>query len=286
MDAGGDFVVAWTSTFPDITSTGSIGADVFARRFEKDLAAPAVVERYVFYNHSTFDGTTGGDPAAADGAIAKNKTPLLPGRTPSFVNVTNYARGVNGLLVDVLGLPQDQALTADDFDFTGTRPESVTVRRGAGAFGADRVTLVWRDFNPQDPSPLPQAVANGWLRVTVKANAHTGLAAPDVFAVGNLIGDTGEGDGANGWRVNAIDLAVIRRDMNTPAFSRTTTDFNRDGRTNALDLTVARRALNRQLAPPAVPSAVSPVAARAGDTSDAGDSDGVRVAAQVLSPPA
>ena len=78
-------------------------------------------------------------------------------------------------------------------------PQSVTVRRGAGAGGSDRVTLVFAD----------NAIRNTWLRVTLLAGAATGLAAPDVFAFGNLPGDTG--DGSTSFRVNALDLASVKR---------------------------------------------------------------------------
>jgi hypothetical protein len=98
------------------------------------------------------------------------------------------------------------------------------------------------------------AVANGWLRVTVKANARTGLAAPDVFSFGNLIGETGDGTGAAGWWVTALDLAAVKRALNTTAPLTSPRDFNRDGRTNALDLSTVRRVLNHALLPPPVPS--------------------------------
>ena len=38
-----------------------------------------------------------------DGAVATDKTVLLPGRTASFANVTGYAKGINGIMIDVAG---------------------------------------------------------------------------------------------------------------------------------------------------------------------------------------
>src|SRR6185503_16246277 len=58
-------------------------------------------------------------------------------------------------------------------------PATVTVARGAGTGGADRVTLSW----PRG------SVRNTWLQVTVKANGNTGLPSPDVFYFGSLVGD-------------------------------------------------------------------------------------------------
>ncbi len=97
-------------------------------------------------------------------------------------------------------------------------------------------------------------MANGWLRVTVKANTNTGFARPDVFSFGNLIGETGDGTGATGWRVGALDLTTVKRAINSPTSLASATDFNRDGRTNALDLSIVRRAVNQALPLPPAPA--------------------------------
>src|SRR4051812_49744466 len=97
------------------------------------------------------------------------------------------------------------------------------------------------------------AVANGWLEVTVKANADTGLAQPDVFTFGNLIGDNSlETPGA---RVDALDLALTKRFMGRTAEIvdiRDFRDFNHDGRINALDLAAVKRNLGRSLSMPVI----------------------------------
>jgi ELWxxDGT repeat protein len=218
-------------------------------------AAATVVGRRVFYNHSGFDGNSIAANAADDGAIAtdKNALPAAQDRLPGFDNVTSYDKGINGVMIDVANLPViDALLDAEDFDFGGAgNPISIEVRPGAGAGGSDRVTLIWRDYNPLDASPLPQAVANGWLTVTVKANYHTGLAAPDVFSFGNLIGEVDGAAGAGGWRVNALDLGAVKKALNSTAGLLATTDVNRDGRVNALDLGLVKRNLNRGLSAPA-----------------------------------
>jgi len=213
----------------------------------------AVVARHVFYNRSSFDSNDAAANAADDNAIAADKNALLAGqdRLPGFDNVTSYDKGINGVMIDIANLPViDALLDVDDFEFrpAGSRPVSVTVRPGAGEDGSDRVTLIWRDYNPLEAPPLPQAVGNGWLTVTVKANYHTGLAAPDVFSFGNLIGETGDGGGAAGWRVSALDLSAVKRSLNAAAPITSVTDFNRDGRTNALDLSIVKRNLNHGLA--------------------------------------
>jgi ELWxxDGT repeat protein len=209
-----------------------------------------VAGRHLFYNNSAFDNRTPGAAAADDAAIAPDRSAMVPGGGVGAVaaNVSTYGRGINGVMIDVDSLPPGAGLTAADFQlFVGNGPTltaapaplSVTVRRGAGANGSDRVTLLFAD----------EAIQNTWLRVTVLPTANTGLAAPDVFVFGSLAGDSGT-DG----RVDARDLAAVRRALNSAATLTTATDLNRDGRTNALDLAIVRRNLNRALARVFLPS--------------------------------
>ena len=120
-------------------------------------------------------------------------------------------------------------------------PSEVIVRPGAGAGGSDRVTLVWPD----------RTIRNTWLRVIVKADANTGLARPDVFCFGNLIGETGLGAGDDDTvlTVNAVDSTTVRRNLSprSPAPPTSPYDFNRDGRVNAVDLAAARSGLKKSL---------------------------------------
>jgi ELWxxDGT repeat protein len=205
------------------------------------VAPPAVVGRWVYYNHSEFDRNDAAANAVDDNAIAMDKAALLPGTTGTFANVTSYTRGINGVMVDVRGLPNG-TLSADDFQFRmrgpsgwtdAPAPSQLSVRRGAGADGSDRISFTWPD----------NAVRNTWLEVTVKANARTGLTAPDVFSFGNLVGAT------QATRVGALDLAAVRRAINSTAAIGSITDINRDGRVNSLDLAAVRSSLLRMLEP-------------------------------------
>jgi hypothetical protein len=114
---------------------------------------------------------------------------------------------------------------------------SVDFLPGAGVNGSDRVTLTWPDGS----------IRNQWLRVTTKANDHTGLLAPHVFYFGSLVGETG--DAATSLRVSALDLAGVKRVLNTSAASDSPFDINRDGRINALDLALVRANLFQALRP-------------------------------------
>jgi hypothetical protein len=195
----------------------------------------------VFYNNSLFDGYNGAANAADDGAIATNKAALGSGVMAGNANITNYSRGINGLMIDVKGA--QRPLTAADFEFrigNSNNPTAwplaptpgLSIRTGAGVNGSDRVTLVWPDG----------AIVNTWLRATVKASTEMGLAASDVFYFGNMVGDSGNGSGST-VVVNASDEINARNSPRTfvnPAPIDYATDFNRDGFVNAADQIIAR----------------------------------------------
>jgi len=106
------------------------------------------------------------------------------------------------------------------------------------------ITLSWPDYDPKDASGLPQAVANGWLEVRLKANGRTNLAADDVFYFGNLIGETGAANAAGRLGVDAADLGRARAAQvasgASTASMNNACDFNRDGKVNVLDVGIAR----------------------------------------------
>ena len=62
------------------------------------------------------DGAIALDPDHA-GQTQLGKRALLPGQTATFANYTSYDSGINGIMVDIAGLPVRQRLTADDFQF-------------------------------------------------------------------------------------------------------------------------------------------------------------------------
>jgi hypothetical protein len=237
--------------------------------FTVPAPSAAVVGRHVFYNNSVFDRY---DQTIDDNldAIAPDKTALLPGGTPAFANVTSYAKGINGIMIDMAGVPRGWNPPLRDLDFVfdvsdadapggwapAPRPSYWQNRAGGGAGGSDRTTFLWADG----------AIRNQWLRVTVPATGRSGLAAPDVFYFGNLVGESGD---VEGLRVNALDLSAVKRAMNTDSTVSGRFDFNRDGRVNALDLSAVRSNLNHALrgaippppAAPAAPASPAPAAA-------------------------
>jgi len=204
-------------------------------------SVPTVVGRQVFYNNSAFDDSALG--LTDDDAIDVNKTALLPGQAATFANYTSYSRGINGIMVDIAGLGDADALNVNDFQFRvgnsndpitweiPTAVPEITVRPHAGDNDSDRVTIVWND----------DAIQSQWLQVTVLATENTGLAEPDVFCFGNAIGESG--DSNVDAKVNAIDMLLARnnpRNLTDPAPINSRYDYNRDQRVNATDMLIAR----------------------------------------------
>jgi len=247
---------------------------------------PSFVEgRYVFYDHSKYDGGIAGVNAADDLAIASNKTALLRGQGATFANVTSYSAGLNGIMVDISGSHPD--ITADDFIFrTGNNnqpgtwspapaPLIVTVRGGAGVGGSDRVEIVW-------PSG---AIKQQWLEVIVSANPRTGLATSDEFFFGNQIAESGQGNSGTALKVDIADEAAARNHpaallSNIPVSNML--DYNRDGKVDVSDQALARNNAVSQLSglklfnlPTAPPPSLNAVLAD--DTGPGGqpDNDGI-----------
>jgi hypothetical protein len=112
----------------------------------------------------------------------------------------------------------------------------VSVRRGAGTGGSDRVTLTWADG----------AIRNTWLQVTVKAGTRTGLGAADVFYFGNLAGETG--DSTTRALVDSADASRVTGAISSTAATVSNRyDLNHDGWVNATDATLAKSNASRSI---------------------------------------
>ncbi len=207
-----------------------------------------VVDRLIFYNNSAFDGNDPGADARDDDAIAPDKEALLPGSSATLANYTSYVHGINGIMVDVAGMPAGASPGIGDFEFRignnndpgGWLPLSatpeITVRPGEGTDGSDRITLIW-----SDNAELVDQIRQQWLQVTVRATATTGLASEDVFYFGNAIGESGNST-ANA-RVDVADMLGVRdnqRSFLEPAPIDFRFDFDRDARVDVVDLLIAR----------------------------------------------
>lgn len=211
--------------------------------------------RHVFYNNSAYDGVTG-DPSEGL-AIAPDKTALLPGQTATSSHFTSYVRGLNGIMIDLNGLWG--APTAQDFIFamgndadpaawaTAPDPSSVSIWTvPSGGQTIYRVALIWPDFDPGNPNNPAAAVANKWLKITVKATQATGLSTPDVFYLGNLIGESYFSVAYGQWRVGTIDTNATKANYGA-ALIDNLYDFNRDTVVDLADADISKANLNMVL---------------------------------------
>ncbi len=201
------------------------------------LSGSSVVGRELFYNQSTWDGGADSITTSDDAAIATDKTAYLPGAgAPSSTNLSSYFRGINGIMVDLLGDGSHTSIAANDFVFktgndnspsgwsTASAPLVVTVRTGAGVSGSDRVEILWGS----------NAVENAWLEVQVLATAHTGLAATDVFFWANRIGD------ANlNFSTTGADSSNVLAHIGGDGSITSTLDFNRSKTVSGTDSSIA-----------------------------------------------
>ncbi len=165
------------------------------------LIVPRIIDgRYVFYNNSFFDSASTacnnlvGQTCNDNTAIATDKVALRPGQKGSPANYISYNKSINGIMIDIQGLPG--VATPTDFMFkrgntanSGTwvaapAPISITTIPGGGDGGSDRIKIIWAN------NAIPNT---NWLYVVVKSNAsggQLGLAADDIFYFGVAIGES------------------------------------------------------------------------------------------------
>jgi hypothetical protein len=138
-------------------------------------------------NHIVWQGEFG-----TDGTTFEIFDAIFGDPVAVYSNITNYSRGINGIMVDLAGDGDHGSINANDFVFkvgnnnspstwaAAPAPDAISVRGGAGVIGSDRVEITW----------AAGTIKNTWLEVQVLATANTGLTAPDVFFWGNRVGDT------------------------------------------------------------------------------------------------
>ncbi len=213
----------------------------------KPLPAPTVAGRYLFYDNSFWDGNDAVPSAADDASIATDKAAYLPGSgAATFANLSSYAKGINGIMVDLQGGGNHASITLanvlNDFTFkvgnnnspgawaAAPLPTAVTVRLGAGVGNSDRVELIWADG----------AITQQWLEVIAKADPDTGLVANDVFFFGSELANTGWSNTATVAKVTSMDITATQTNGATLAANIPITnlyDFNRDHKVDAIDVT-------------------------------------------------
>lgn len=231
---------------------------------ETTVVPAQVVGRRVFYNNSNWDGNNpaanAGDPGD-DAAIPSDKAALLPGGTATLANYTSFSKGLNGIMVDIQNPTAPALLETADFAFkTGNdntpaawlaAPSPLPIgpanlRQIGGENGPYRVTLIWNDNNLDAIADANEAVAKQWLEVSVKATAHTGLSADDLFYFGNAVGDTG--NSATDALVTFLEDELGARANFTSPFTQAGADnrydFDRDKDVDLFDQLLVRANLN------------------------------------------
>ena len=93
-----------TRTISFTATDGALPSPVATRQIQLQAAA-TLVGKSLFYNNSFFDGNDAAAGEADDAAIATDKQALSPGGTATFANYSSYRHGINGLMIDIAGLP-------------------------------------------------------------------------------------------------------------------------------------------------------------------------------------
>ncbi len=214
-----------------------------------EMTPASVANRRVFYNRSTSSafGNGSGNPI---NAIDPTKQALLPGETTTIANFTNYSRGLNGILIDIANPINLAGISNASFEFavwnafSNASPNfvainpSVTISTFAsgGLNGSDRVKLEFPN----------NAIQNAWLRVTMLADANTGLARNDVFYFGNARFDVTPTTPfpAQQIVINAFDVNGVRaRQGQSTGVISNIYDVDRNGVVNAFDTNAVRSGL-------------------------------------------
>jgi hypothetical protein len=201
-------------------------------------------------------GWTGSIGSAVDSGKSLAKEGVGLGEL-TFDQLINTARGLNGVLFEIQDLGDSVALTAADFQFQvspqgafdqvanppagwdpAPAPSSLTVTPGS----PDQVLIQWPD----------NAIENRWLRITILANANTGLAAPEVYYVGHLLGET-TGASSGFYTVSFSDVTPIRVQAGQTVGSESIADIDKNGTVAFADVSAMRPNIGSQLTNISIP---------------------------------
>jgi hypothetical protein len=213
---------------------------------------------YIYYAASSFANS--GIENALDNTKRLAKEGVEP-VTLSYDNLINSSPGINGLVFDIRNLPGGSSgnLTAADFEFqmspTGAFieadhppanwtvvpfPSSISVLPGS----PDRVVIQWPN----------NAIANRWLRITVKATANTGLTEPEVYYIGHLLGET-TGPSGGVYTVSFADITPIRSVVGQTVDASSIHDIDKNGTVSFADISAMRPNVGAQLTNITIPAA-------------------------------
>ena len=265
------------NTGPARSNTITVGDQSFTITQEGvDTGPPlcrTVVARRLFYANSCFDGSgqgctatvcqntfNGGIPCSVDTAIDPTKTAQLPGTgSATFVNYSNYSRGINGIAIDFAKSGDCAVLipTQSMFVFTvGNVAEPVTVAPPPTSVtlsqvdpNTERLYLRWPDYGAIGSLPN-----RSWLKVVVLSASQGGipdLGANDTFYFGLSIGEDNTNNGASPpiAFVTAADEIGTRNIINPLirlplADPRSQKDYDKSSTVTAQDVLIVRSNIN------------------------------------------
>ncbi|HAC92399.1 MAG TPA: hypothetical protein DCF63_17480, partial [Planctomycetaceae bacterium] len=228
--------------------TGRTNRAQLMQRVLDYFAEPSeVLSSQLYYPGSVFALT--GIDSAIDSRVQLAKESTQP-QTLTLDNLSNNKNGITGLVFDLI-TPPGTTLTASDFQFqvspegvfapslnppsgwqAAASPSSLSVTPGFPR----RVVIQWPD----------QSITNRWLRVTIQANANTGLTTPAVYYLGHLQGETtGASDGQ--FTVLVADLLQVRAALSNPVGPGSLYDIDKNGVVLVNDILETRANLARQL---------------------------------------
>jgi len=166
---------------------------------------------------------------------------------PSWMKVVSPA----GIVFDFQNLPDAGNLSAEDFEFqvsptgafdegmnlpsnwqSASAPSSISVTPGS----PDRVLIEWSD----------ESIMNRWLRITVLDTDETGLAEPEVYYIGHLLGET-TGPVGEVFTVSFADITPIRAEVGQTVDATSIADIDKNGTVSFADISAMRGSVGAQL---------------------------------------
>lgn len=197
----------------------------------------SVVNQYVFY--SIWAGS-GSDVDSTKNVYKQTAAPT----SLSFDNLINAAQGITGVGFDIAGLDNAANLSQDDFEIRVSP---------TGSFDTEiHPPTEWVLGPTPDLSVIDGEIVevrlswssavsakNRWLRVAIKANANTGLAAEEVFYVGHLLGET-TGLTGSSFSVTFADITPIRTAVGSSVNAGSVEDIDKSGSVSFGDISAMR----------------------------------------------
>lgn len=181
----------------------------------------------------------------------------------SFDNLINSSRGINGVSFSL----QDNGagvgdLSPNDFVFQmspqgafdqnanpasgwelAPAPTSLFLSGGPPKEIVTQVDIRWAD----------NAIQNRWLRITILANANTGLAEPEVYYLGHLLGETTGPSDIGVYTIAFSDITPIRSQVGSVVDSGSIADIDKNGTVAFADISAMRPNVGTQLPNISVP---------------------------------